>query len=63
MTFSCFGNFHRGLLHHVQVQQPAEYKAFWKRMQAGVTYLFVQLHEVLFLATRKVASVTSLRSS
>ena len=29
----------------------SEYNAFWKCVQAGVTYLFVQLCKMLFLAT------------
>ena len=45
----------------------SECKPFWKCTQAGVTYFFMQLCKVLFLATLfpsgKVASVTLLGSS
>ena len=38
------------LRHHLQVPRP-ESSAFWKCVQAGVAYLFVQLCKMVFLVT------------
>ncbi|KAF6078078.1 hypothetical protein HJG60_009008 [Phyllostomus discolor] len=48
-----YGYSHRvvDLLCYMFSRDKSEYNAFWKCVQAGVTYLFVQLCKMLFLAT------------